>query len=43
MFISMLRLKYIVLVVYDLPHKFNFSFFFQFSRAGTKLGPDQLT
>lgn len=30
MFISMLRLKYIVLVVYDLPHKFNFSFFFSF-------------
>ena len=37
----MSRLKYIVLVVCDLPHKFKF--FFQFSGAGTKLGPDQLT
>ena len=27
MFISMLRLKYIVLVVCDLPHKFSFFFF----------------
>lgn len=41
MLISMSRLKHIVLVVCDLPHKFKF--FFQFSGAGTKLGPDQLT
>lgn len=41
MLISMSRLKYIVLVVCDLPHKFKV--FFQFSGAGTKLGPDQLT
>ena len=41
MFISMLRLKYIVLVVCDLPHKFSFFFFF-FGFQGQVQNLDQI-